>query len=388
MLYFKRSLITLLAICAIGLPISLLTVAADTTLNCDVCTSGCSACPPVVETSDGRIVTLTNVTDAKQEWRDYENYLADALRRMHNLEHEIEALDKAIAGDKTGLDDMILNLSATAAAGKRPDIGATILLIKALLTDIENELKKYDLKLDRIDTYARIDSLNQEIANKFSDRDKFWSALYQLEGSKREKQVKGSLEDMQVTIPPLGAECAGCGDWYYDQYFWEYYSAFTRGLKKGVGVPLDKVTDYAKQHRLPCMGCGESYYTCVPKDVEKHEIKYCQKKIILVLGGWPGGTKVLGICGQQYRNCDDPPTKADHLYMPEYEYSMDYRGRYIYWVKGYRGVSSKCGKGGTSIPPKSINGPNPFIPRDLDKTPNCDKCVDGSPNCPQANTHH
>ena len=74
MLTLKRLLFTLIAICIIALPISLLTIAAEnTTPNCDVCTSRCSACPNThapmtITTSDGTEITITDADQAHKEW--------------------------------------------------------------------------------------------------------------------------------------------------------------------------------------------------------------------------------------------------------------------------------------------------------------------------------
>ncbi len=387
MLYFKRSLLTLLAICVIALPICIFTVAADTTPNCDVCTSGCSACPPIVETSDGRTVILTDVKQAHDEWNTYEEYLDDALDQMHNLEHELEALDKAIAGNRSGLDDLLTSLTALALAGKRPDIGMTVLFVRKLLDDFEHNINTYDLGLQRISKYSEIDSKNQEIADRYSDRDKFHSALSQLEGFERDKQNTGDLTDMQVSIPMLAAACPGCQEWWYDSIYIEYYSGVTMNGKYGTGVPLSFIVSNATSHQTTCGGCGDPYYTCRPKEVEAHQVLYCRKEI--VYGGLLNKV-VINVCGNPYRNCDDPPKKQIHWWLPNYGYNINSEGLYVAYISGYSGTPTKCGKGETQPPNVSIFGPNGvgFHESDIDKTPNCDQCVDGSEDCPGADTNH
>ncbi|MDE0637798.1 MAG: hypothetical protein OXI43_18325 [Candidatus Poribacteria bacterium] len=392
MLYFKRSLIkrsliTLLAICAIALPLCIFTVAADTTPNCDVCTSGCSACPPVVETSDGRTVVLTDVGQAHDEWTAAEGYLDDALDQMHDLKHDLEAIDKAIAGDTSGLEDLLTSMTALAIAGRRPDIGATVLLIKTLLTDIEAGRKKYDLELQRIDKYAEIKSKNQEITDKYSDRDKFHSALSQLEGFTRNKQNTGELNDMLVAVPQISVACIGCGDWYYDNNHFEFFSGQIHNFKRGIGVPLSALTSKATSHKVSCLGCGDEYYSCRPKEVEEHQVLYCQKEI--VYGGLLNKV-LINVCGNPYRNCDDPPKKQIHWWFPVYSYGVSSGGFYVSWISGYTGTPTKCGKGATEPPNVSVFGPNGvgWHESDIDATPNCDQCLDGSEDCPGADTNH
>lgn len=249
MLTLKHFLFILLSVCAIALPIGILTIADDT------------PSPIHIETSYGQQITITDTAQAHREWNSHENTLDNAKDRMTKRKEERDVIDKGISGDKSGLEDLLLPVVIAGTIGKRPDIAASLLLAKEVLKMLEGG-KTYELHLMLIDKYAEIQSLNYEIDSLFSDRNKFHEALAHFEGFTRPYQVKDSLDEMKEYIPPLGAECGGnCGDWYYDYNHYEYYSGYRRNGVKGTPTELAMITTYAALHKDYCNGCSDEYWT-------------------------------------------------------------------------------------------------------------------------------
>lgn len=99
----------------------------------------------------------------------------------------------------------------------------------------------------------------------------------------------------------------------------------------------------------------------------------------------------LGICGHEYRRCDDPEKKSVHIYGGTVLYDLDSFGKYGAYVSGLHTSSFTGHDEGTTSPPSvSVNGPNGvgLDKDDYDKSPNCDKCLDSSQYCPDASTKH
>ena len=155
----------------------------------------------------------------------------------------------------------------------------------------------------------------------------------------------------------------------------------------------------AEEHQRTCPSCNEVYYRCTEKDYERHRVKYCGREIKFYttdspMSRWSLWRKhSLGICGEKYRDCDDPPTRKIHDYraFSGYNYA-NYNGIEGYYLRSYRNAlnATKCGKGTTTPPSKSIYGPNGvgFASDDFDKSPNCNSCICGSRTCPDAPTNH
>lgn len=361
MLTYKRTLFILIAFFAITLSIGIITFASSKKV--------------VVRTSDGREVTLTSQSQAFGEWDAYEGYLESSRTDLDRLMIELDIINKGIYGDKSGLKEIITGM-VIAGVSKRIDATSYAIYILKMLEGGST----FDMQLEAIDKYVSMYYKNGEIASYYSDRDKFWSALAEFEGSYRDKQVKGSLGSMQAYIPDLSVECGGgCGDAYYS-----YHNA----ASVSGAMPVDPylLTSLAKEHQSSCAGCYETYWTCRPGDVKKHEVLYCSKDVVY---GTLFNKTVIGVCGNPYRRCDDPKKEKVHWWKPEYAYRVLYDGRYVYYIKSYTGDPTNCGKGETTPPPGSVFGPMGVgIHKDIDKTPNCYSCIDGSPFCPQAATHH
>lgn len=380
MLTPKRLLI-LLAICVIAIPIGLFTFAQQSV---------------TIETSDGQTVTITNAAQAHREWNTAENDLGGYLINMATLVNERDAIQYSIDRNTSSLDDMAKGLGLAAILGKRPDVAAVMLFAAELLEDMNNNIKNYKLKLKLIDKYVEIQIKNSEIANAYSDRDKYHAALATFEGYEREKSNKGSLSSMQQSIPPLGAACAGggCGDWYYDETYYEFYHGQTLSGRYGTPVPLSSVREYAERHLTTCDGCSDEYWSCVDSQEREHEVLYCSKSIEYYMydslsGNWDWIS--VGTCGDTYRRCDSPTKKISHRYQAVMLGGTDSYGNWGYYVSSYQGATATAhGSGTTTKPSVSINGPNGVgvSSHRIDKTPNCSVCMDGSSFCPNASSSH
>ena len=392
MLTLKHRLSTILAISIVGLLIGIM-ISADNTPG-----------PFTVETSDGTIFTINDRDRAHQEWNTHENYLRDDRMNMSDLIYEKDILQKGVSGDRSGLDDAIQGVGITVIAGKRPDLAALAALARKVL-DMINEGKRFDIYLDFISKWAEIESKNQDIANSFSDRDKFWSVLAEFEGFERKKQNEGDLSSMQTSIPPIGVRCGGaCNDWWYNDSWWyenvllagkDYMSPVTDPFTGVVGTraSTSELSSLATSHKDICDGCSDEYWICKTLDVWKHEPLYCGKSITWytydsLSGKW--GRYSLGICGASYRRCDDPKKTAVHHYRPIMQGGQDSWGNWGYYISSYRGDTPDAHGKGSKSATASINGPNGsgISPDRMDKSPNCDSCMDGSRFCPDASTGH
>lgn len=292
----QKRLLVLLAICVLAIPICVFTFAQESV---------------TVETSDGKKTIITDVGKAHDEWNTAENDLGGYRTDLATLVNQANGIQYSIDKNKSSLNSMAKGLGLTAILGKRPDVAAVMLLAAELLTDLENNVKNYKLKMKLIDKYAEIQKKNVQISNAYLDRDKFHAALATFEGYKRKKSNEGSLSSMQQYIPPLAAACAGggCGDWYYDWNHSEYYSGQTLGGGYGTPVPLSSISSNTTKHLESCGGCSVEYWTCVTKDKQAHELLYCGKSIEYYmydsLAGKYGWISV-GMCGSTYRRCDSP----------------------------------------------------------------------------------
>ncbi|MYB66737.1 hypothetical protein F4083_03260 [Candidatus Poribacteria bacterium] len=146
-------------------------------------------------------------------------------------------------------------------------------------------------------------------------------------------------------------------------------------------------------------GCGRYYYTCQDnydaKRVE-HGVKYCNNYI----SWWPPLSlpKRVGICGAPFRDCQfSASRKGVHSYtaVESTVNGNKYISGYTVKISGYRGDDGKSYHHGSTTPPSAqdgkpvVHGANgvgvdAVIP---DETPNCDSCLDGSDNCPNASSH-
>ncbi len=397
MLNFKHLHRLILAMCVIVIPLATPSFAHEL--------------PSVnIPTSYGSTHTITTFDETYTAKTDHDLKLLTARFELSLLIYEKDAIQKGLDRDRSGLRDAAKGVGIPLLAGKKPGLAGIIVLVDKI-SDLLDEGKHFEIYLEFIDKWVEIDAQNNKIAGAYSDRDKFyeeyakrWRHKYENDNPPNPVPPKNDLDDlstMQQNIPPIGVRCGGaCNDWWHNREYtlsdignaeWTALGIplirdpITRVI--GTEAPLNMLAEYATIHQACCLGCSDTYWTCRPRDVDKHEVKYCKIKITYR----PGivGMKVLGVCGKPYRKCDDPATKADHVYVPYYSFTTDYRGRYVYWVSGIRGYKSNCGGGDTTAPPVSVYGPNGvgFI-NDPDQTPNCDMCYDGSPNCPQAATHH
>lgn len=379
MLSLKHYLLTLISICMIALIVGIITIADDT------------PSPIIIETSYGQTITITDEAKAHREWNTHETNLENTKSRMGGKVSEKDAIDHAINGDEDGIRSLIVNIGSTILSGKKPKIGISTVFADELIKKM-NDVPTYDLELDLIDKWSDIDKLNGEIADAFSDRNAFHSALAEFEGFERPYQVKDSLSDMQQDIPPMGAECSGnCGDWYFDIRYWGYYAMF---LPHGIPSDISLITINARSHERWCKGCDDKYHWCNEKQRKDHQLQYCGKPIEYWMYDSLSGKSVwssVGICGASYRNCDDPTKKITHRYMGVSAYGLDSQGNYGSYQTGYKAaIATTHGQGTTAAPSVSIHGVNGVGVSEnrIDQTPNCTKCVDGSRFCPNASTKH
>ncbi len=156
----------------------------------------------------------------------------------------------------------------------------------------------------------------------------------------------------------------------------------------------DALTRSETDHFETCGGCNQSYFTCIQKDFEKHQILYCGVEIRFNTTDTPAANRpwhwhTLGICGAEYRRCDDPKKKGVHSYKAISALNPDpYIG---YYLKNYKAMAESPHRKGTTTPPAvSIYGPNGVgLPEsELDKSSYCGSCIDGHDNCPDALTNH
>lgn len=154
----------------------------------------------------------------------------------------------------------------------------------------------------------------------------------------------------------------------------------------------------ADELKVTCGGCGEDYYSCDKKAYERHRVRYCRRSIIYVKydpstiswTNWnPYQEQVIGICGAEYRNCDNPKKKGHHYYISVVK-KNPYTGEK--YIAGWKSdTQSFHGLGEPDPPAVSINGPNGVGLSDSDfddASPKCGSCLDGSKHCPDAGTKH
>ncbi len=390
MLRFKRYLFALIAICVIMLPIGIFTIADDT------------PGPITIKTSYGRTFTITNRDRASDEWTIHENYLDDANDSMSDLIYEKDVIKKGVDSNRSGLRalrDSSSSVVIPIIGGKRPDLAALAVVAKKIL-DLLDKGKDFEIYLDFVDKWADIEAKNQDIANKYSDRDKFHTALTAFEGFERPKQETGELSSMQQSIPPIGVRCGGaCNAWWYNGSNWfldgDTYPAIdsVTGVI-GTSASLKDMRALAMGHQKNCNGCSDNYWSCNMIQDKRHEVLYCGKSIEYYMydslsGNW--GYISVGTCGDSYRGCDDPTKKISHRYSAVMQGGTDSYGNWGYYVSSYNGLSATAhGNGSSTALSVSINGPNGVGVSEnrIDKTPNCSVCMDGSDFCPNASSSH
>lgn len=128
-------------------------------------------------------------------------------------------------------------------------------------------------------------------------------------------------------------------------------------------------------------GCGHIYYTCQPNDVKRHAPKYCGKDVWISSTYRPN--KKLGVCGSGYRKCTS--SKRDHNYV--YEIVFRNGGSYISGYNPLFSWQTKCGNGTSNVPSGAVQRPGMDIGDQIDQSPSCYTCLDGSDYCPNASSH-
>ncbi len=380
MLNFKRSIFPILMMCAVILCISF---AADEEL------------PPLdITTSSGSRHTIATFADAERKWGIFEGKLTTARSELTGLKLDLNIIQMGIDGEVEKLEKIKASAKTFMVAGKQ--YGGAVFV--GIIIDLFNAGNTYELNLKKINKYAEIASKNVDIATAFSDREKFyaeyvkrWEHKHGPNNSAEQRTNEGSLASMQESIPPLAVYCGGgCGDWWYDINHAESYM----GRPRGRGVFLFELIDSAKSHETTCKGCREDYWTCNTIQDKKHELLYCGKPIEYYMHDSLSGTWAyfsVGQCGDSYRGCDDPKKKISHQYSAVMLGGTDSFGNQGYYVASYKGNPPTAhGKGSDTAPSVSINGPNGVGVDEnrIDKTPNCDTCMDGSRFCPNASTRH
>ena len=148
----------------------------------------------------------------------------------------------------------------------------------------------------------------------------------------------------------------------------------------------------ADEHVHTCGGCGDDYYECNKKDKEEHQIKYCNRAIYYTdTGSFFMKSIYLGLCGEKYRNCDDPLTRKVHNYTTDLGWGQNSWGFWGWYKEGIKASKpTVCAYGQSEPHSVAINGPNGvgLDESDYDETPNCPSCIDGSGFCPDASTQH
>ena len=413
MLRLHRITLAILIVCAVALSISS-SHAQNESLTLVTVTNSDGTKNVTVTPSDGKPVVLTSATQAQTEWNTYEGYLDDAEDTMDRLKYEANVFQAAADGDESGLRALALPVAITAMLRKRPDVVAVTLLIEGILSEYIDNVKRYKYHLQLYDKYGEIVSQNDVLATAFAERDLFWNALAEFEGTHRKKQNATSLEDMQISIPPFGVFCTGgCGDWYYNFAYYIYilqnpdvldvYSSngnliYLWTQQKGVRVATSELSSSALSDQATCDGCSDEYWSCKDKQVKDHEVLHCHKPIEYygydrLSGRW--GWFTIKVCGETYRKCDDP-NKGVHRYLMKTDRGTDRYGNHGYYIKSYVPASASThGKGKSDPPDVSIYGvngvgfdypPGPY--KQIDENPNCYECYDGSRYCPDADTNH
>ena len=146
-------------------------------------------------------------------------------------------------------------------------------------------------------------------------------------------------------------------------------------------------------------GCNLPYYTCQPDQVKVHQVLYCHRGIDWNPPDDWRGTKV-GICGEAFRKCPGSLSRAGvHDYRPVTSTNNGNSYWSGYEVHPYHdigiGTYTETDHSGSSTPPVASSGTpvvhgssgvgvSQVIP---DKSPNCNSCIDGSSNCPNASNH-
>ena len=282
--------------------------------------------PPTttITTSYGSTYTIRNIGESKDEFTDHEGRLT--VERIDKIEllAKVGVIQKGVNKDISGLRDAAQGVGITVVAGNRPDVAAIMALAKQILKMLE-EGQDFEIYLKFIDKWAEIEANNQDIANAFSDRDKFFE-LYKAwwiyeNGSNNPvptKHEKQTLKQLQAGIPPIGVRCGGsCNAWWYNgsDYFMDGDTWSVTDPQTGVGgtsASLKDMSSLATNHKTTCAGCGVGYWTCSSLDSAKHQKVYCNKDIIQTYQSSLTTTK-LGKCGESYYRC--LPTDGVHQYV-------------------------------------------------------------------------
>ncbi len=260
MLNLKRLPLLVIVICAIVIPISILTFAHELPYK-------------DITTSYGSTHRIRSYSDSYTAHTAHEGKLTTAKVDLAHLIYEKEIIQKGLDGDRSGLSEAARGAGIPMIMGKRPDVNAVITLASKILKWYDDG-NTYEIGLEKISKYSEIDSKNGDIANAYADRELFyaeygkrWTHSWVDRGVTNNpvppRTNTGTLASMQEFIPRLGAECANnCGAFWYDFRQGEYYSGFAGGNP----TSLDMIpSDARRSHKKKCNVTPHSnyeYYSC------------------------------------------------------------------------------------------------------------------------------
>ena len=311
MIRLRRIIFATIAIFVITFQLGIMPLADDDTIG---------SIP--ITTSNGTDIEILNQNQAHNWWNSSEISLQNAISRMQERKAELNVLIKGFNGDTIGLGTILVEIGATLASGGNPTSTITREWVNSII-NMSRRGERKALYLKVLEKYAEIDALNTELANKFSDRNKFHDAFEQFQGSESDFLVQGELSAMQLTIPHLNVMCQGdCGNWWYNAQFQtaalanpqsmgvvlvgtDLVSNRFQGSKVGLRVETSELATYATSHQTTCDGCSDPYWTCRPTELKEHQVLYCGLEIELYFSVpyTPSWTNKLGICGESYRRC-------------------------------------------------------------------------------------
>lgn len=320
----------------------------------------------------------TDTAALKKAWRDAEAKIKEANDRMNQLELEFN-------GYITEHNTITGNALSPALT-----IWSPIDLAKSVVINDAPQNRLFFLEAAIYATIIYFDDLNKILKERVSARDIALTNYNSATGQQETAIHSAKYRTLPECRLPCNNKCGvifSSNDVGYD------------GLSNAA----------ASKHKTICGegsnvgGCGVEHWTCDgnKKEFEKHQVLYCTKEIRFWLKGSednPAGfgarKKVLGICGEAYRECDKPAKKVFHEYYTSV--SSGYRsGTGYYYTEYYTYSPTKHGANVFHSPKTipltvSIYGPNGVgLAADaLDKSPGCDSCIDGSRYCPDARKNH
>ena len=270
-----------------------------------------------------------------------------------------------------------------------------------LLTGFINDLIAMEGKIDREQTYAyackEVNKLHPVLRDANDMMNKMHAVAVQVvanyEGST--SGLYRLIPTTTITLPTVETPSWGCmGNDVFVQTCDDTYDTpykAKNGHRVWCGGYKDPNPDVA--------GCGVDYYSCREFYVSFHQVLYCSRHIDWFPPAAFRGTQI-GICGEAFRKCPGSLSRSGvHAYQPVVKWSSSG----TYW-SGYEAVEytdigvgtyTETDHSGNTTPPVAesgtpiVHGSNgvgveAVIP---DESSNCDTCIDGSPNCPNASAH-